>query len=541
MTFQMSLRRVATCSFALLFTFAPLQLAQAQQVWESRLFLRDQCTISDPPPEIVLPEGEEEFLGTLFGSLAAIFIPKIIDKGVEFTSRAVAKAAADKVSTTEATLAVDGFYQIGKDGRVSPYIKNKCLVFVRGRFGDRGSDAAVSYFTKRNNDNAEIAREFVNDVSLVSEPGIYAEYWISFSPDNSNMRLIPGQFDYNTRLDDRSTDVKDQKRRELIIEVKFETSNGSEAFAVALYPFSNVARPTNRSGASLRGMPSKWLSLPPLSSAAGAQVKAVAAIAAQIETLENTKNQPLFGPDIETIIEGIDGNEKLLEMLGELKEIEDQEKKLFLIRDDAYEKAVLDSSKETATNIDDAKIAAAVRQVNRREKELRSNAELANLHSKRAFIESKFQLARARVDAEAEIFILSEDSKKKFGNNVIEPFNVSLIFRETKEGSQFLKTISEILEESKGELKQALNPEAIAARAQQELQEQHAQESARLIAAQTKLFADILINEYMQLPAETSARERLTKLNEVQNKQQEANYLAESAGLPRPYSQLIAP
>jgi len=497
----------------------------SQNFWDSRLFIMDKCIYNDIPQELVASavagEEDKEFLGALVGSLLSAVIPRVIDAGVELTSRALEQAASDKVETTQAKAALNGFYRPDTAGNVIPSLNTKCLIFTRGDFGttrEAGQLTGKPWNTLR-------GKAFLEKSGLSSDPGIYWEGWVSFSPDQTSMRLVPSHFQYNVRLADPRQGLNNDAESDVIVEIKFQSPNSTGAFASAVFQYLAMGRPSRVTKSASTGLTSRWLGIAPSSGIATATFNKIEALKVELNTvtsaLQNSNNPaPSSGTE-----------NKLREELAVLTtKIEE----LTISSDANVSTAFTDGSPETTTKSNETEMEAA----RRKHKALvyKKQQELALLAAKAeaAVKNSQIAVLNAIEDNLLKEKLIREELAEYSKLNLV-PFDIEFIFRETTAGSKILKQISEVLNASKPSLKEAFSLHLDPAQESDRIQSNISEDKTLLTAQQAKLLAEITTREYDALDQNISERDRYERLLELQNAQAGANEAALVAGLPKPY------
>jgi hypothetical protein len=153
---------------------------------ETRVFVNQSC----PSSQVAATSA-----GPLLIALATALLPKVIDFGVSYASRALQNQADEEKAKNKAVQAgglgwLPGFYQHqvvnGKPSVVSG-VETKCLVVVRGSFaGDRAKSKPCSGYPQ----SLSAACDWLR-TNGVSEVGIYLESQFVLSDDGASFRLQP--------------------------------------------------------------------------------------------------------------------------------------------------------------------------------------------------------------------------------------------------------------------------------------------------------------------------------------------------------------
>lgn len=204
---------IAACGAAL----AHAQQAPQRPPLETRVAWISQCPNEPKPP----PQDDAKSLG-VFGALISVVGPKLIGGAVDSAAQALKAAGSDRDTKTTARSGTD-FYQVTKDGDVSPAIG--CLLVVRGEF-----TTARSPFTWANNSD---------DLQGLQKPMFQLEARITPLKGGKFFQLVPKYLKVN---DFEEFSFFDPKDRDYLVAIALKLPGAADAFGSAEFMFKGLQR-----------------------------------------------------------------------------------------------------------------------------------------------------------------------------------------------------------------------------------------------------------------------------------------------------------
>jgi hypothetical protein len=278
------LRSAISCGVAVnLLLSTGLRSANAQSIWETRVFINDWCPTEAPPPPV--PGG----LPALLLSILTFLIPKVVDFGLSFANAHIQEKKKEEEEknqpkSTSALAAADGFYRLegGTQPKMALVMKDQCIVFVRGNFGkSTPAPNDCPQFKQAALRQAHTCRwlhekgVYPSTTGSDGAVGIYLEAKLVFSEEGTSFRLQPNYFSYQLPL---VAEESPEDRYDTTFTFAFEPSAAGQTvtpFGLAILVFQQLKRSTILDKDDLIGKSSGWTPIPPLAEAALAEVKRV--------------------------------------------------------------------------------------------------------------------------------------------------------------------------------------------------------------------------------------------------------------------------
>jgi hypothetical protein len=242
-------------SFGLLATaVAPEALAgrrnrEATGTEEMRTLLLENCPVTDAAA------GVRE---SIVGTLAAILLPKLVEKGIGLAAGALRKASGQDEASTTRTAEAAGYFYRGRERKVAGRSwvemllaeEMGCIVVVKGRFGPPNGDQPDWNSMKPASSTTDLTWRF-DEIGLQALPSFYFETTPELSADNAAFRLR-GAYLFSNE--------PSSKPRDVAISYTFATPGGdTEAFASGNLIFEKL--PARIKLSEMSGKSTPWMPL----------------------------------------------------------------------------------------------------------------------------------------------------------------------------------------------------------------------------------------------------------------------------------------
>lgn len=229
---------------------------------DTRAFVLPRCPISKQSGEAA----------GIVAAIAGIVVPILVDKGFDFLSSELSKAAGEKsVSTT--AIANGNFYsQHTGTSQLSLESRTKCLVVVRGVFG-----GATASFTADEMQDPEVASA-LKSLGLAGDPHFYLEATINTSQEKSAFKLVAQRFIFNVPMNRDLFGLRKGSNKDVAVSMVFQTPSKSAeeakktSFGGGALSFESLTPGKYLSEAALNGKETAWIPTPKVEAA---KVKAV--------------------------------------------------------------------------------------------------------------------------------------------------------------------------------------------------------------------------------------------------------------------------
>jgi hypothetical protein len=229
------------------------------------------CFLSNKTGSV--PSDAEAFGAVLLSAI----LPALIDKGLEFSGKALREAGKEKKTTVESKLPLDFYAYSGEpdtDLVLNLHPEMRCLVVTKGRFGGRRS------FSAKYNDEQ---KSHFDDLGLTADPEFYLELSMDISSDRSSFLLTPVYLIYDSYVDEEAR----SGQRQVVVTTSFTKPGGAQPFAIFAHDLGKLS--PGQPNAAIGTSEAKWMTLPAISEDNEKAVATQAAAVSRYKTLKRRK------------------------------------------------------------------------------------------------------------------------------------------------------------------------------------------------------------------------------------------------------------
>lgn len=288
--------------------------------FETRVYIRQQCFLSRISDK---PKGE------IFGALAAIFVPLLIEKALGGVAAAFKKAGADETLKESGRLPTY-LYRLTRNGKAGADAKNilglnsdlSCLLVVRGTFSspDDIPPPATKYGSEVLLDDSEESEDqrikLLNDNGIpVKQIALLYEAEISFAQDQTALRYTSRYLQVKAFQGGKSHD-------ERVMAITLAVTGAGEkegepVLSLVSLNLGEISRNTILGPAELRSKRSGWVGGLGISSASAEALKTID-FPPEPKPPDDRKFLQIMPVTIEVVIAETDEGSKILKFIGEV-------------------------------------------------------------------------------------------------------------------------------------------------------------------------------------------------------------------------------
>ncbi|WP_315827847.1 hypothetical protein [Bradyrhizobium sp. SZCCHNG3015] len=273
--------------------------AEEQSIWETRVFVADDCPTNDAPAPSIAP---------LLLTILSFLIPKAVDFGLSYANASIQQKkeeeqkkneerSADAVGTYRAFY---GDVQITEGGKKRPAtalaLQDKCLVVLRANFS-RIKATPPNDCDQFSHSQLKAAKAcqwlhdrgvYPSESSSSKGIGIYLEAKFAFSPDKLNFRLQPHYFAYDHAIQAASSPGEIKTPYDLTYTVTFEGAGGGQAvtpFGMAVLSFQQISESIALDAKGLSQKSSGWTPIMPTTDAHTTAMQRITTLYDAVEAL----------------------------------------------------------------------------------------------------------------------------------------------------------------------------------------------------------------------------------------------------------------
>lgn len=273
--------------------------AEEQSIWETRVFVADDCPTNDAPAPAIAP---------LLLTILSFLIPKAIDFGLSYANASLQQKkeeeqkkneerSADAVGTYRAFY---GDVQVIEGGKKRPAtalaLQDKCLVVLRANFSRikatppndcdqfAHSQLRAAKACKWLHDRGVYPSESSSSKGI----GIYLEAKFAFSPDKLNFRLQPQYFAYDHPIQAATGPGETKAPYDLTYTVTFEGAGAGQAvtpFGMGVLAFQQITEGIALDAKGLSQKSSGWTPIMPTTEAHTTEMQRITALYDAVEAL----------------------------------------------------------------------------------------------------------------------------------------------------------------------------------------------------------------------------------------------------------------